>query len=396
MQVFKDLSPQLISNAFVAFLFAASGPVAIILSVGAGGRLTSEELSSWIFGVFIVNGLMTIYFCLKYRQPLAFFWTIPGTVLIGPALDHLSFPQVVGAFLATGVFMAVLGMSGVVGRLMKAAPMPIVMGMVAGVFMKFGLDWIGALRDDAAIAIPMTAAFIALSAIPRLAKVMPPLIGALVVGVAAWGIAHGFDVELGDSVAQVGLPTLQIPVFSLQAMIELVVPLAITVLVVQNGQGVAVLKAAGHEPPVNTIATACGIGSIIAGTVGSASSCLTGPVNAIISADGAKEKHYAAGVVVGLLALPFGLAAPIFTKFMLAAPAAFIASLAGLAMLRVLQMAFMTAFQGRFIFGALITFLVTVSDLTLFNIGAAFWGLVFGVIASWLLERDDFKTLAEA
>ena len=29
----------------------------------------------------------------------------------------------------------------------------------------------------------------------------------------------------------------------------LVVPLAITVLVVQNGQGIAVVKAAGHAPP---------------------------------------------------------------------------------------------------------------------------------------------------
>lgn len=394
MPVFKDLSPQLVSNAFVAFLFAASGPVAIILSVGAGGRLTSEELSSWIFGVFIVNGLMTIYFCLKHRQPLSFFWTIPGTVLIGPALDHLTFPQVVGAFLATGLLMLVLGLSGVVGRLMKAAPMPIVMGMVAGVFMKFGLDWIDALRDDAAIAIPMTAAFIALSALPRLARIMPPLIGALIVGVVAWAIVPGFDVDLGDSVSRIGLPMIQTPQFSLQAMIELVVPLAITVLVVQNGQGVAVLKSAGHEPPVNAIAVACGIGSMIAGMVGSASSCLTGPVNAIISADGPKEKHYAAGVVVGLLALPFGLAAPVFTKIMLAAPAAFIASLAGLAMLKVLQMAFMTAFQGRFIFGALITFLVTVSDLTIFNIGAAFWGLVFGFVASWLLERKDFQSLA--
>ncbi len=396
MSVFKDLSPQLISNAFVAFLFAASGPVAIILSVGANGRLSSQELASWIFGVFIVNGLLSLYFCLKYRQPLAFFWTIPGTVLIGPALDHLTFPEVVGAFLATGLLMAVLGMSGVVGRLMKAAPMPIVMGMVAGVFMQFGLNWIGALRDDAAIAIPMTVAFLALSALPRLAKAMPPLIGALIIGIAAWGIVHGFNVDLGDSVSQVGLPLIQTPVFSLQAMIELVVPLAITVLVVQNGQGVAVLKAAGHEPPVNAVAVACGVGSMIAGMVGAASSCLTGPVNAIISADGPKEKHYAAGVVVGLLAIPFGLMAPVFTKVMLAAPAAFITSLAGLAMLRVLQMAFMTAFQGRFIFGALITFLVTVSDLTIFNIGAAFWGLVFGVIASWLLERDDFKTLAES
>ena len=40
----------------------------------------------------------------------------------------------------------------------------------------------------------------------------------------------------------------------LAAMVELVVPLAITVLVVQNGQGIAVLQAAGHKPPVNAIA----------------------------------------------------------------------------------------------------------------------------------------------
>ena len=37
-------------------------------------------------------------------------------------------------------------------------------------------------------------------------------------------------------------------------MAELVVPLAITVLVVQNGQGIAVLTAAGHDPPVDSIA----------------------------------------------------------------------------------------------------------------------------------------------
>ena len=44
-------------------------------------------------------------------------------------------------------------------------------------------------------------------------------------------------------------------------MVELVVPLAITVLVVQNGQGIAVLTAAGHEPPVNAITVACGVGA---------------------------------------------------------------------------------------------------------------------------------------
>ena len=40
--------------------------------------------------------------------------------------------------------------------------------------------------------------------------------------------------------------------------------------------------------------------------------------------------------------------------------------------------------------GALVTFIVTVADLTIANIGAAFWGLVAGIVVSLLLERPDF------
>jgi benzoate membrane transport protein len=36
--------------------------------------------------------------------------------------------------------------------------------------------------------------------------------------------------------------------------------------------------------------------------------------------------------------------------------------------------------------------LVTVADVSLLNIGSAFWGLVAGFVVSWLMERDDFKT----
>ena len=60
-------------------------------------------------------------------------------------------------------------------------------------------------------------------------------------------------------------------------------------------------------------------------------------------------------------------------------------------MLRVLQTAFTISFKDRFALGALVTFLVTVADVAIFNIGAPFWGLVFGFAASWLLERDDFR-----
>src|SRR5512132_2596610 len=169
-------------NGLVAFIFAASGPVAIILAVGAQGGLAEPDLSSWLFGAFFINGLISIAFCLAYRQPLVFFWTIPGAVLVGPALGHLSFPEVIGAYLVTGALMLVLGLTGWVRRCMEAAPMPIVMAMVAGVFLRFGIGLVHAVRDDAMVAAPMVIAFILLSAFPKLGKLLPPLIGALIVG----------------------------------------------------------------------------------------------------------------------------------------------------------------------------------------------------------------------
>ena len=65
-------------------------------------------------------------------------------------------------------------------------------------------------------------------------------------------------------------------------------------------------------------------------------------------------------------------------------------TLAGLAMLRVLQTAFVTAFKERFSLGALVAFLVTVADAPLLNVGAAFRGLVSGLAISWWLERAGF------
>jgi benzoate membrane transport protein len=380
-------------NGLVGFIFAASGPVAIILAVGTRGGLSAADLASWIFGAFFVNGLISIAFCWRYRQPLVFFWTIPGTVLVGPALEHLSFHEVVGAFLATGALMLVLGLSGWVRRAMEAVPMPIVMGMVAGVFLRFGLDLVYAIRDDFWIAAPMVAAFLALSAAARLGRFLPPLIGALIVGGVLVGVLGRFD-PAGAAAWGLVRPNLYVPVFSWQAMLELVVPLGITVLVVQNGQGIAVLRAVGHSPPINAVTVACGAGSMVTAFVGTVSTCLTGPVNAIISASGDRRRHYTAGILVGLLALGFGLASPVFVGLLLATPKAFIAALAGLAMLRVLQTAFTISFKDRFALGALVTFLVTVADVAIFNIGAPFWGLVFGFAASWLLERGDFRAAA--
>src|SRR2546427_12784809 len=116
------------ANGLIGLIFAATGPVAVILAVGKQGGLSEAELASWIFGAFFLNGALTVLACWLYRQPLAFFWTIPGTVLVGPALGHLSWPEVVGAFFATGLLILVLGLTGWVRRGMAVVPMPIVMG----------------------------------------------------------------------------------------------------------------------------------------------------------------------------------------------------------------------------------------------------------------------------
>jgi benzoate membrane transport protein len=373
-------------NAVVAFLFATTGPVAIILAVGARGGLTESDIASWIFGAFFVNGLISIAFSLLYRQPLVFLWTIPGAVLVGPALGHLSFAEVIGAYHAAGVLMIALGLSGWVRRAMEAVPMPIVMAMVAGVFLRFGVDLVLAFRDEFWIALPMTAAFFILSALPRISRVIPPLIAALILGALAVWWLGGFKPPAGALFA-IAQPNLYVPRFSWNAIVELVVPLAITVLVVQNAQGIAVLAANGHAAPVNAITAACGAGSIVTALFGAVSTCLTGPVNAVLSSSGEKPRHYTAALFFCLLAIAFGLLAPLFTRLLLATPPAFIATLAGLAMLRVLQTAFTLSFRDRFSFGALVCFLVTVSDVQILRIGAPFWGLVFGLAAAWLLER---------
>lgn len=377
------------ANALVAFLFAASAPVAIILSAGIRGGLTEADLASWIFAAFAVNGILTVLMSAVFRQPLAFFWTIPGTVLVGAALQTLGFAEVIGAYLLTGGLLLVLGLTGWVKQIMDRLPMPIVMGMVAGVFVQFGLDWIRAFESDLFLVAAMTVTFFVLTAVPRLQKMVPPMIAVLVVGIIIL-LSGGYDSGSSYAGPVLAAPRFYAPEFSVAAALELVIPLAITVIAAQNAQGIVILRSAGHNPPVNAITTACGIASLVTAMVGSVSSCLTGPSNAILTSGGSHDRHWLAAVILGGMAILFGIFAPLVTNLLIATPTAFLSTLAGLALLRTLQGAFQTSFGPTFPLGGLIAFLVTLAGLPIFNIGAPFWGLVFGVIASLLMERDSF------
>ncbi|MFN3923034.1 MAG: benzoate/H(+) symporter BenE family transporter, partial [Pseudarthrobacter sp.] len=143
-------------------------------------------------------------------------------------------------------------------------------------------------------------------------------------------------------------------------------------------------------PPINVFAVVSGAFSVLNAGFGAVSACVTGPTNALLTSSGTRERQYTAAVVYGSLAVVCALLAPTLTRLMLATPTEFVLVLGGIAMLRALQQAFVTAFAGTFTMGSLVTFVVTVSGLNLFNIHAAFWGLVIGCAASRLLERPDY------
>lgn len=390
-RVLRDLGRHELTNGFVGALFAMTGPVAVVLAVGSRAGLGADIVASWVFGVFVLNGLLTIAASWVYRQPLGFFWTIPGTVVVGQALTSLSWPEVIGAYLLSAALMLGLGLTGLTDRLMRLMPMPVVMAMVAGVFLQFGLDLVLAVDGDVGVAAPMVVAFLAATALPRMGRWLPPILAALVVGVVV--VLAAGRVQPGvTSGVWLAAPVVHAPVFTVAAALELVVPLVITVLVIQNGQGMAVLHGAGHRPPMNVVTLACGLWSIPAALVGAVSTCLTGPTNALLTASGERPRHYAAAIWCGVLAIAFGLLAPGMVRLMLGMPGAFVAALGGLAMLRALQGAFGTAFSGRFATGSLVTFLVTLSEVHVLNIGSAFWGLVVGLAVARLVERDDFRS----
>ena len=382
-----------VANALVALLFAASAPVAIILSAGSRGGLDEVALASWIFAAFAVNGAITIGMSLAYRQPLAFFWTIPGTVLVGAGLQTLTIFELIGAYLLTGLMLLTLGLTGWIKLAMERLPMPIVMGMVAGVFVEFGLDWIRAFETDFFLVAAMTAVFFALAAIPNAQKFMPPMIGVLVIGILVLFLQGSAVTTQPYDGPVLAAPRLFLPEFSLAATLELVLPLTITVIATQNAQGIIILRSAGHSPPVNSLTAMCGAGSLVAALFGCVSTCLTGPSNALLVSSGAKERQWIGGVILGVIAILFGAFAPAVTNLLIATPTAFLSTLAGLALLRTLQSAFQISFGEGFTSGALVAFLVTFAGLPILNIGSPFWGLVFGVITSLLIERQSFLKL---
>ena len=387
-QLWAAMDRHSLANGTTAWLLAVTGPFVVMLGVAVNGDMQPEDINSWVLGAYAFGGILSVILSLLYRMPMGMAWTIPGVILLGGALDHLPFQEAVGAFYVTAALMTVLGITGWVQWLVRHIPLGIVMAMVAGVFLPFVLKIVLAFADNWIVALTTVGVFVAVSFYKSVSRFVPPIVLAIVAGGIAAVMTGGLSFAEIPSLSVVS-PVLYQPVFTWRATLELVIPLTITVVGIHNLQGFAICEANGYNPPRNTLTTVCGLGSIAYAMVGSVPTCVTGPSNGVLNTSGEKERRYAGGVVFGVLMILFGLFAPFTTALALALPASFIGMVGGLAMFEVLRSAFLNAFGGKLSIGALTTFVVTVADQPIANIGAPFWAIVFGLAVSYLFEKAD-------
>ncbi len=390
----KHLNAETVSAGLIAAVFGCTGPPLIIMNSAMNAGYTTLQTISWLASACFFGGVLSLILALRYRQPIAGAWSIPIAVMLGNTLAFFNIHQAVGAYLLAGVMVLALGFSGLVGKIMRWLPIPIVMGMIAGAMIKFGTGMIASVEKLPAVCGAALAGYLLIT---RFARRFPPVLGALISGLAAAFLAGGIDLSGADY--SLILPTVFAPAFSLDAFLSISIPVAILVIGAENAQATGVLLTEGFRPPVNFMTVISGFGGIATSFFGGHNANIAGPMTAICASEAAGRKtegRYAAAVVNGILFGGFGLVASVAVAFIQSVPRPLVGMVAGLAMIGVLTQAFEQAFaSGRFKAGAFFALVIAMSGISIAKISAPFWALVGGVVVSYMVEHRDFARPAE-
>jgi len=386
----KYLTPGTVGAGIIAAIMGCTGPALMIITTGQDAGLESATIESWLFAVYFFGGLITIILALYYKQSICGAWSIPGVALVAAALAEFSFNEVIFAYILAGVIVLVIGLTGLVRRVMMWIPRPVVMGMVAGALFRFGLNIFPNTVALPAMALPMIAIWVIFTLYRKKLHV-PGVLMALVVGVVI-AIAMGMT-DFSGVTFSLARPQVFTPTFSWGAVVGLAIPLALIVITAENTQAMGVLMSIGNNPPVNAMTLISGIGGIVTGIFGGHNANIAGPMTAITSSDeaGPVEGRYVGSVIDGILFGGFGIIAGAALSIVSVLPKVLINVVVGLTMVGVLSSALVDAWHGKFKYGAFFAFFFTASLTSWFQIGSPFWGLLFGTVMSYILDRADWK-----
>jgi benzoate membrane transport protein len=147
--------------------------------------------------------------------------------------------------------------------------------------------------------------------------------------------------------------------------------------------------------PVSRLVAVTGIAMLVLAPFGAFALCLSAITASICMGRDAHqdpEKRYTAAVSCGGLYIVLGIFGATVTGLLSAFPKTLVVAIAGLALLGTVGNGLYDALKGDANReAALITFLVTLSGLTIAGIGSAFWGMVAGAVAMAVQQAGTRK-----
>ena len=377
---------QPILAGFVAAIsgFASSFALVIagLVAVGASDVQAESGLLALCLAVAVVSTIGALWL----RIPLAIAWSTPGAaVLLAAAESGISFSNAVGAFIVSGILVALCGLWPALGRAITGIPKPLASAMLAGVLFPICLAPFQAIADPkiGLYALPILVVWLVLYRLAPRWAVPAAMVVAVIAIIAYAGTGWLTAADVSPQLAFV------VPTFDPLTIISLGLPLFIVTMAGQNVPGFTVLSTNGYPPPPRFALVSTGLASASGALFGAHAINLGAITAAIMSGEEAhpdKTRRWVATLTNGLLYIPLGLAAGVAVALVSAAPSILITAVAGLAVIGALITSVVNALdEPRHRVAAVVTFLVVASGIVILNIGSAFWGLLIGgIVMLWL------------
>jgi benzoate membrane transport protein len=377
----RDFSLSAAAAGFVAVLVGFTSSVAIVFQAATALGATPAQISSWMWALGLGMGLCTLLPSLWLKKPVMVAWSTPGAAVLATAGASGGFgmPEATGAFIVCAAFIVLVGATGWFERVMDRIPMALASALLAGVLARFGIDAFAAAKTDPLLVITMLAAYLlGRRGWPRYA--VPGVLGAGIVLVLAQGRLQLTGIEFALT-----RPVFVMPEFGFGAAVSLALPLFVVTMASQNLPGVAAIRAAGYPMPISRIITLTGVATLVLAPFGAFALNLSAITAAICMGREAHpdpDKRYTAAAACGAIYVVIGLFGAAVTGVLTAFPRELVVAVAGLALLGSIGGGLAVALKDEaHRESALITFLVTLSGVSLAGIGSAFWGVVAGAVA---------------
>lgn len=392
MQFFKDLSLSAFVAGFVAVLVGFTSSVAIVFQAAQSFGATPAQITSWIWALGLGMGLCSLVPSLLLRKPVMVAWSTPGAAVLATAgaAGSFSMGEAVGAFMVCSLLVILVGATRGLERVADRIPMEIASALLAGVLARFGIQAFAAAQTALPLVLLMVAAYlVARRMAARYAVVVTLVVGilwVLMTGQMAWSMEP----------VRLAMPVFVAPQWSVSAIVSLAIPLFVVTMASQNLPGMAVIRASGYELPVSRLITMTGWASLVLAPFGAFALNFSAITAAICMGPEAHEdrlKRYTAAASCGAIYIVIGLFGALVTGLLTSFPKELVVAIAGIALLSTIGNGLASALRDeRHREPALITFLVTLSGITLMDIGSAFWGVVAGSFALFVQQYKQSRS----